>query len=796
MALTIKHSFVSTKPDGNDNTLIRPSNWNADHTITGTLAEGDLALTDVTTNNATTGRHGFLPKLPDDSGLFLDGTGNWTTPAGGGDSVIVSEGEGTYSLDGWLSVGGNTGPSFPFVVTGAAQQGSFGFVNMHILADESETGIQITNTSNDGGVYTILVSGTGSGVGTGKFIIGSPAGAHISVDGSFVGINTDSPEYTLDVNGNLNVSGNLTIDGNPFGGVWSAIGEFNMDIVLSGEGWYKVGINTGSPQNNFTVYGPNDYGVMEVLGEHSSEASISYRTINVNKAESGHWVAGLNIGGDGNGKFGFFSGDISDQVMTMLKTGQTGFRNTNPAYTVDVNGDLNVSGNVYVDGEPLTINNDFKITTGTAATVAAGRAATQYAWRDEEIEEGSIELLTAEIISVSNDNPAVFEIADTSILGIGMKIDVVGGTGNNLSFSNQRITITNILNGTDFTASVGDTPIDGTIIEYTGGAVMGRGRGTSSTVYIVADVDEGHIRFIFNTQCGVIPRMISGGAYRFDDNPDFSLNGYGVFIGTMSANSGIDNDPPSFADPVNAFPAVTNSEYFDNGYGIRIDRSHGHAIIHATGEGFSDPNGNNNSNFWWDHSNNRLGLGMTNPQFTLDVTGDINFSGDLLKNGALFPITTEGTPARLKATASFGDPGFEIEFEAVADDSAGNAVTITLLADQDYVQTLVSMVGGNAITIVLRNTGGTIAATAQEVADAIGFSAPALALISVTSVTGTDPITLSGPSQVITFSGGNNGFNALTGFELYRDEEGLWVGRSDGSWGRVLFDSTTGPIIS
>lgn len=48
----------------------------------GTLAEAALALTDVTTNNATTTRHGFLPKLPNSASVFLDGTGNFSAPTG------------------------------------------------------------------------------------------------------------------------------------------------------------------------------------------------------------------------------------------------------------------------------------------------------------------------------------------------------------------------------------------------------------------------------------------------------------------------------------------------------------------------------------------------------------------------------------------------------------------------------------------------------------------------------------------------------------------------------------------
>ena len=85
MALIITHQFVSSKPDGNDSTLIRPSNWNANHIITGTVDETMLSLSDITTANVSTSMHGFVPKLPNDSTKFLNGVGMYSTPAGGGD---------------------------------------------------------------------------------------------------------------------------------------------------------------------------------------------------------------------------------------------------------------------------------------------------------------------------------------------------------------------------------------------------------------------------------------------------------------------------------------------------------------------------------------------------------------------------------------------------------------------------------------------------------------------------------------------------------------------------------------
>jgi hypothetical protein len=50
MAITVKHTKVSTVPDSADTSLVRPSDWNADHTLTGlgTMAEQDANNVNIT----------------------------------------------------------------------------------------------------------------------------------------------------------------------------------------------------------------------------------------------------------------------------------------------------------------------------------------------------------------------------------------------------------------------------------------------------------------------------------------------------------------------------------------------------------------------------------------------------------------------------------------------------------------------------------------------------------------------------------------------------------------------------
>lgn len=75
------------------------------------VADADLSLTDITTNNVSTTKHGFAPKLPNDATKFLDGTGAYSVPSGGGGGGGWGAGSFTPPVDGdftWINQGGAT----------------------------------------------------------------------------------------------------------------------------------------------------------------------------------------------------------------------------------------------------------------------------------------------------------------------------------------------------------------------------------------------------------------------------------------------------------------------------------------------------------------------------------------------------------------------------------------------------------------------------------------------------------------------------------------------------------------
>ncbi|CAB4146369.1 hypothetical protein UFOVP503_9 [uncultured Caudovirales phage] len=74
MTVSLKHNFVSGKSDGADATLVRPSNWNDEHSLT--LATGKLL-------GRSTAGTGAAEEISVGSGLTLS-AGTLSATGGGG----------------------------------------------------------------------------------------------------------------------------------------------------------------------------------------------------------------------------------------------------------------------------------------------------------------------------------------------------------------------------------------------------------------------------------------------------------------------------------------------------------------------------------------------------------------------------------------------------------------------------------------------------------------------------------------------------------------------------------------
>jgi hypothetical protein len=107
MAITVKHSKVSTIPDEADTSLVRPSDWNADHVLTGTIPVINGGTGQTTANLAF---NALAPSQTGNTGKYLttDGTDtSWATnPLGTVTSITAGTGltGGTITTSGTIAI--------------------------------------------------------------------------------------------------------------------------------------------------------------------------------------------------------------------------------------------------------------------------------------------------------------------------------------------------------------------------------------------------------------------------------------------------------------------------------------------------------------------------------------------------------------------------------------------------------------------------------------------------------------------------------------------------------------------
>ena len=123
MAITVKHSKVSTIPDDADTSLVRPSDWNADHTLTGTIPIVNGGTGQSTAND---GFNALAPSQTGNTGKYLttDGTNSsWSVnPLGTVTSVAATAGTGISVTGSPITTSGtlnitNTAPDQTVVLT-------------------------------------------------------------------------------------------------------------------------------------------------------------------------------------------------------------------------------------------------------------------------------------------------------------------------------------------------------------------------------------------------------------------------------------------------------------------------------------------------------------------------------------------------------------------------------------------------------------------------------------------------------------------------------------------------------
>jgi parallel beta-helix repeat protein len=193
-------NYLNTPPA--TGATVIPSFANAQHNHQnaaggGQLSEAALALSDVTTNDVSTARHGFAPKAPNDTTKFLRGDGTWAVPASSNSSGWTDDGSVVRLTTSTDSVGiGTTSPFAKLDVVSASAGNMLHLGAGPLLGTLFSTG----NTVNNESVSAMYVYRAG------QFFLRQYVNqyGHLSLEpngDANVGIGTFTPTTRLQVSG-------------------------------------------------------------------------------------------------------------------------------------------------------------------------------------------------------------------------------------------------------------------------------------------------------------------------------------------------------------------------------------------------------------------------------------------------------------------------------------------------------------------------------------------------------------------------------------------------------------------
>jgi hypothetical protein len=284
MAITVKHSKVSTIPDEADTSLVRPSDWNADHTLTGTIDIANGGTGQTTANGAF---NALVPSQTGNTGKYLTTNGtdtSWATnPLGTVTSVAATAGTGISVTGSPITTSGtlnitNTAPDQTVVLnsgTGISTSGTYPNFTVTNTAPDQVVALTGAGTTVVTGTYpNFTITSTDSTTGT-VTSVAATAGTGISVTGS-----------PITTSGTLNITNTAP----------------DQTVVLNA----GTGISTSGTYPNFTITNtsPSSGGTVTSVGLTSSAASLAITntpiTTSGNIGVNFSGVASQYVRGDGS----------------------------------------------------------------------------------------------------------------------------------------------------------------------------------------------------------------------------------------------------------------------------------------------------------------------------------------------------------------------------------------------------------------------------------------------------------------------------------------------------------------
>lgn len=200
------------------------------------VKDSDLSTSDITTNNATAAKHGFCPKLSGNAAQFLDGSGAFSAPAGAGGLLSIdtytasdtwTKPAGCTSIEVWVVGGGGGGGTAAGAAGTSAAAGAGGGGGGYSYK-------YITSGIGTSETVTIGAGGSTSGGGGGTTSFGSHCSATGGAGGT-VSISDTDTRAKIGGAGGVGSSGSINGAGAAGQGSWFTV-QTARGIAMGGGG--------------------------------------------------------------------------------------------------------------------------------------------------------------------------------------------------------------------------------------------------------------------------------------------------------------------------------------------------------------------------------------------------------------------------------------------------------------------------------------------------------------------------------------------------------------------------------
>jgi len=625
-------------------------------------------------------------------------------------------------------------PQVPILVVNSASNGSASFFFGNDASQYFGFGMAGSASNPAGAAFLNMQNGQPL-----VFISSSTERMRLTGSGQ-LGIGVTAPGYTLDVNGDCNISGAYRVNGTPIsaGGQpqtpWAQnINAANFNLTSVG---YPLAVGNNGSQS---AYGQTTNPSL-ILGPTTTGSGWGESTLCSNATASGAPCGVLNfcnfaitpvdkriavIGGfvDPQGaNYGYMSfyttaNNIMAERMRITSAGNVGIGVTAPAYSVDVNGDVNCSGVFRVGGTPL----------------ALGQPQTPWA---------------------QNINAANFNLSNSGAIGIGSAASGTfplfinqAGTGYTAVFSNTNANASAALYMTSNAGAFFVIGMAGTTAANAPGSAYFNTGNVTQIIWMFGNTERMRL-----TATGLLGIQNNNPAYSIDAVGDcnitgvYRINGTPIVTGVSSFNTRTGAVMPAANDysfsQVSGSLAMTQIAQGSATSG-QVITWNGSAWAPATPTGGSGtpaaPTGSvqfNNAgafggsaNLFWDNTNSRLGIGTSTPQTTLDVSDGTRHLVVDLRSGAT---------GALAVGADVGCWANSLNLMgAYGTGTAGQGVNICYFSSPSWYAALsVANVSSGYSNLLLMQAGGNVG---------IGTTSP-LALLDLGGAAGLKQLIYSGSS--------------------------------------------------